>query len=353
MLAPRFRQWLMAGLLCLYERAGQFAAGALSLSFLMGYALAFVGNESAILKDYIYWWISTSTTLGYGEITPSNNWGQSAAMIVVMIGLGVLPVVLARIIGVIFTMIDKKLHGLSAVTCKDHTIIFGYDPARTSEIIDEILSNNPQACIALVDDRLEKNPYPARKIEFVRAKLSSADAMQRSNAAEANGAIIDGLNDDEAFFCAYTFRKLNTRAKLVCRLQNREHADKITKDLPADDPALNQVILPVSVLLMAQELQDAESSEVFQQLFSNLKGATQYRLDIPDDLVGSVSYGTLFMHFKQAFDATLIALKCDKIDTNPSLDTPVSAGCALFYIANKRLMNINWNEIERLDKRAA
>lgn len=122
--------------------------------------------------------------------------------------------------------------------------------------------------------------------------------MKRASVPGADKIIIYGKDDNQTFFSAYAIREINKHAHLVCYLVNEDHIDKI-QNLPADNASLNQVILPVNVYLMAQELQDPESSSVFQHLISNLNGATLYRVDVPQQENFSWQYEDIFIAMKK------------------------------------------------------
>ncbi len=132
---------------------------------------------------------------------------------------------------------------------------------------------------------------------------------------------------------------------MVCYLNNENHSNKI-KQLPADNSALNQVILPVNVYLMAQELQDKESSNVVQALISNLSGDNLYRYDIPEETDFTCSFKAIFFTLKTRYQATIIAVKSDQVTLNPDLDLVIQSGMALFYTAPSRLDSIDLGVIE-------
>jgi voltage-gated potassium channel len=131
---------------------------------------------------------------------------------------------------------------------------------------------------------------------------------------------------------------------MVCYLNNEEHYTKITK-LPVNDPSLNQVILPINVFLMAQELQDRESSTVIQQLISNLNGENLYRFDIDESSNFSSDFKNVFFNMKLKYNAMALAIKDKEVIVNPSLATKLRPGMAIFYTAPNRINNISLETI--------
>lgn len=223
----------------------------------------------------------------------------------------------------------------------EHTIIMGYRKGSTEIIIEEILSNDSSEKIILCSSGQDINPITKYKVGFVWGEMASSDVMKRCSAEKAKKVIIYGSDDNQTFFTAYALREINKTAHMVCYLQNEDHIAKI-QNLTAESKSLNQVILPVNVYLMAQELQDPESSGVFQHLISNLNGATLFRVDVPRNIDKTWTFEDVFMAMKKEYQATVLAIKNEEIVSNPGMDEEVNAGTALFYIASNRINTINW-----------
>jgi len=174
--------------------------------------------------------------------------------------------------------------------------------------------------------------------------LASEDVLQRSCCAQADKVIITGKDDDQTFFTAFAIRQINKHAHLVAFMQNEEHINKLSC-LPADNPELNQTILPSAINLIVQEIQDPQSSHVLQHLMSNLNGSTLYRLDIPDRINKSYSFADLFINFRTHYNVTILAVKNQEVITNPPMNMPICTGMALFYMAEQRLKEIDWEAL--------
>lgn len=303
-----------------------------------------LSNETDIVNNYTWWFFVTATTVGYGDFAPSSSFGRTIAVLIMLLGIGALTLVIAKITDIILKIISKRTKGLATMKHTQHTIIMGYRQGNTEKIVNEIQRNDNNEKIILCSSDQETNPVTTHKIDFIRGELASNDVMTRSSATEARKAIIYGSDDNQTFFTAYAFREINQSAHMVCYLQNEDHVKKINS-LPALASSLNQVILPVNVYLMAQELLDPESSHVFQHLISNLNGATLFRIDIPENITRKWSFEDVFIGLKKHYDATILAIKNDNIISNPDMKEPVSAGTALFYISENRLSAVNWSVI--------
>lgn len=309
-----------------------------------GYAHMLAAGETDIVDNYTWWFFVTVTTVGYGDYSPVTSYGRFGAIGIMLVGIGVLALVIAKITETILDVVSKKTKGLATMSEENHTVIMGYRKQCTEKIIEELLCTDAKEEIVLCSYSQESNPIRDKRISFVKGELASTDVLKRSACAYARRLIVHGEDDNQTFFTAYAIREINPDAHLVCYLNNADHADKIYQ-LRKSDNALNQVILPVNVYLMAQELQDPESSNVFQHLISNLNGATLFREDVPSTTDRTWTFESVFMHLKKEHNATAIAIKNEEILSNPDLTETVKAGTTLFYIATARLSTVNWDEI--------
>ncbi len=321
--------------------------------FLMGALLMplFEGPESrfASLGDYAWWFVVTATTVGYGDIAPVTVGGRLVAMGIMLLGIGVIAVAVAKLAESMFDFGRKRMKGLSQLDEQDHLVVFGYTPGATEELVREIRHDKSarRTPIVLCSSRAEENPMPGQ-VQFVKADLGfgSHDVLQRACVSRASRIIVHGHDDNETLIAALAARSVNASAHIVAQLDRSESEMHIKRI----DPGI-ECVTPLAVPLLVRAVQERGATSVINSLLSNSNDDTIYRLDIPSSPL-SWSFGRLQRFFKEKLGATLIAVATDSeaqgnLKLNPAFDFQVRAGTSLFYIAPERLDSsaIEWQRI--------
>ena len=102
----------------------------------------------------------------------------------------------------------------------------------------------------------------------------------------------------------------------------------------------------VAVEMLAKSAIDPGSSSLHYSLLNVKSSDTQYSLMI-DNLNAELTVESLFPHLKKRYKATLIAVKntSNNMVLNPPLTMTVSNGDTLYYIASKRIHNVDWEAV--------
>ena len=326
-----------------FENAWKLLFILMAALYVLGRVAMLYAGEEDIVNNYTWWFIVTVTTVGYGDYFPTSTLSRLIAGIIMMFGIGAIGIVIGKISEAIVSFASISRKGLRRMKHENHTVIMGYRSGSTEKVVSELRANNPNEKLVLCSFSQKENPVFNDEVDFVTGELASADVMSRANVKACRNVIIHGADDNETFITAFEFRSINTTAHMVCYLNNDDHYSKISS-LNADSTSLNQVILPANVYLMAQELQDRESSGVVQQLISNIDGENLYRLDLPGNCK-PVEFQSVFFGMKIKYSATVLAVKDTVLNVNPKLSFIVKPGMALFYTAPERLVNVDLTDI--------
>jgi len=326
---------IAASLLLLY------AFGAVLMPLLEG-----ADSPLASLPGYSWWFIVTATTVGYGDIAPSTFGGRAVAVVIMLLGVGVIAVTVAKIAEEVVDFGRRRMRGLTQLNEKGHLVILGYCSGETGTLIQELLRDESEArtSIVLCSSVLEENPMPD-KVRFVRGELSSEDVLQRACVREAERILVHCDDENETLVAALAARSVNRSAHMVARFQKPDselHLKRI-------DPNI-ECVPPLSVPLMVHSIQDHGTTAVISSLLSHATDDTIFRIQVPKTGKGR-AFGILHRAFKEKLGACLLAMAgpdgLSDLDLNPDSEKSVDAGDCLFYIAPRRILEdqIPWNDL--------
>ena len=223
---------------------------------------------------------------------------------------------------------------------KNHIVIIGYHPGRTETIVKQILADRMRepSPILLICSHDQCNEIPLIEgVSGIRGTIDSDDVMIRSNVAKAKKIIIDVGDDALTLAVGLAVRSFNQTSHVVAGLHDLEMGGKRLSRISTDIPI--EAVLWQDYKLMVQAMQDPGISCLISILTDNTTGHEFYRGSLPDGWTGK-TFGELFTHLKQHFDATVLGLynDCDgTILENPPWDLGLSRHDGYFYIASERI----------------
>ncbi|MDC8830366.1 potassium channel family protein [Alteromonas gilva] len=311
--------------------------------------LLFAFNEHALTSsvDFIYWLAVTGSTVGYGDLSPQTPAGKIiVALYVIPLGLSIFAMIVGRVAGFIGNQWRKGLMGLSTLDVNDHILVIGWNEQRTLLLLKlllqerQSLSRPPDIVLCVRADI--SNPMPG-KIEFVKVESFNKDEdMDKACISSASTILIDNPLDDLTMTTALYCAQKNPSAHQVAYFND----ESLVKLLQQHCPQV-ECTPSVAVEMLAKAAFDPGSSSLTHDLLSvDDEGQAQYSVIFPASLQ-PMSYQQLFMGFKRHYDATIIgcALASNQrsIKLNPSLDTVIAPEDKLYYIARKRINDVNWS----------
>jgi hypothetical protein len=134
--------------------------------------------------DVLWWWLVSSTTVGYGDIVPITPQGRIAGGITIIVGIYCYTSFIAITVDVLHEMMNKRRLGAIQVKAKEHLVICEYT-AFADELL-QVLGNYPELAsreVVIVSDLVQINPYP--QYHFVRGVPISPMALRQANVQEA------------------------------------------------------------------------------------------------------------------------------------------------------------------------
>ena len=305
------------------------------------------GGEKISSGDiFWYFYITTATTVGYGDYSPTTEAGRLITVLWIMPGgIALFTTVIAKVIQFISNRWRKGMRGLASYeNLSDHIVILGWHGARTQRMVDHIRGDSSERDREIVLCAAEniENPMPDQ-VRFVRAAaLNSPDLLRRAAITNAEYVIVLGNDDNETLAAALGAAAVNGDAHLVVYFDQRSFADLLRAHCPRAECNVS-----LSIEMMVRSAQDPGSSRVQRQLLSTLEGPTQFSLKVPDD-AGKVNYGVLFSALKTKHNATLFGVAestlGDDLILNAPTDHRIDPGKILYFMAARRIkaVEIDW-----------
>jgi voltage-gated potassium channel len=342
MLQTRFSHYIKI----LYAQLTRLSWWALVLGFALHFVVSaklmwrFETGEITEAIAFFYYYVTTVTTVGYGDIAPKTGEGRLLAALWIMPG------------GIILftTSITKFVHFLSNRWRRrmcgeadysyltDHIVILGWQGLRTQRMVEEITHDVDSARreIVVCSTKDIENPMPT-VVKFVRdSALSERDLHLRAGTQGAAAIIALGHDDNDTLAAALAAAAYNRSGHLVAYFQQQAFADLLTAHCPRAEAMVSN-----DTTRLVRAAQDPGSSRVHQALLSVMTGNTLFSLRLPND-APLRTYDELMTEFKRVHNATIVAVADDALGKGLTLNAPASKhvgpGQTLYYIAPHRIM---------------
>lgn len=316
--------------------------------FGISWGLLFLIGGETISSGGIFWYfyVTTATTVGYGDYAPVTEAGRLVTVLwIIPGGITLFTTFIAKVVKQISDRWRRRMRGLSNYeTLEDHVVILGWHGSRTERMVEHIRGDRGEGerDIVLCSAQAIENPMPD-EVRFVRGPaLNSPDLLRRAAVANARYIIALGHDDNESLAAALGAAAVNRDAHLVVYFEQQSFADLLKAHCPHAECNVS-----LSIELMVRSAQDPGSSRVQRQLLSTLEGPTQFSLRVPGD-IAAVSYGAVFTALKNKHDATLFGVAETTLGDDLILNAPaghqVDPGTILYFMAAKRIeaTEIDW-----------
>lgn len=281
--------------------------------------------ENVSIFDSLYWAVTTTTTVGYGDITPQTLIGKAFSIIVMVSGIGVLGLFLASIADI---LIEQSLRRRRAkAIMENHVVVLGWDK-KVETAVKELLSEGKEVVvIAEVDDI----PLEHSNLVFVKGDPTDEENLKRANADKALFSLISGKNDTETLLAAIAIKKMNEKIQVTCVVSDPKvikALDSIGVDqvLSVDEffgLALSRSIFAPKISVFLNEIMATKGMDVYQQKVPKFEGWLFF---------------DLMKELKEKNDAVLLGIVRDgHVILNPKKDEKIERGDEIIYIAESRI----------------
>ena len=206
---------------------GLVAAGSLLVSTI-GIGILEKGTNPEIETwfDVFWWWVVTSTTVGYGDIVPITVGGRVFAILTIVSGFFVFTNMIALVVESTHRFIDRHRAGTAPIQFGGHILICEY-----TAIADELIQSLPRVPelsgypVVIATDLVDRNPYPEHW--FVRGVPINPAILRQANCSGAVMVFVFANlrfadPDTKTLHIASRVRALNADALIVVEIVEPE-----------------------------------------------------------------------------------------------------------------------------------
>ncbi len=310
--------------------------------------------------NYWYFWTSTSTSIGYGDLSPQSPGGRLLTPFFQITGIAILTIFITLIIQTILDFSSKRRRGLMPTSKRGHILVLGdYHPIQTKTLIRNAVTDvlDDGAKIAVVGcfrNTHDKNPfdrhsdYPSVHPEYVQVNGAgfNRQVLEDAGALTASQIFITASDDATSIGIVGFLSRMGCAGRIVLLLHEEENMDGV----PGTNLDLH-IIPPVQAILAVREMGDPGTSTAVIELLSS-GGSTIYSVLLACD----VSYGTVQNAFGTLFRKTVL-LGFSRATTDgtwtPSLagvdaSEQLFSGDRLIYMASKDLSSNEEGTLKQL-----
>jgi voltage-gated potassium channel len=269
-------------------------------------AITIVEKEFTLqaLGESFYWGITT--VLGQGDaayVTSPLGWVVS--WLLALFGVGILATITGALVGFVIDFLLKEGQGMGAAGHKGHIVVCGWN-STARDLIAELRSDEYDAKVVVIHEA-EKNPA-GDAAYFVRGDPTDAEDLKRAGIQEAAAAIIcptDGSNeaDMRSILAVLAIENLAPRVRTVVEVNNPQHVAHFRR------ASVDEVLVSsrLAAHLLARTAMYPGLSEVVADMVSGGDGSELYRVELPNDYLGS-SIDELSARMRRDHQATVLAV---------------------------------------------
>ena len=178
----------------------------------------------------LYWTIETITTVGYGDIYPTDTIARFVFFFVILFGIGAYALIATEVSAWVIDRKFMEFRGLHRMNTDEHIIIVGYNDS-TEELLKQLMAHDAEYVV--VDRDIETSALKHRGILAISGDPLSSDTLKRAGIERANVLVISDQPDELSIMVSLKSRELNPSLRIISSCSRYEDFD-IMKDARID-----------------------------------------------------------------------------------------------------------------------
>lgn len=310
---------------------------ALLAHMLATWALLWLAGEADLVapKAFPYYYMTTATTIGYGDLSPKTTAGRMVVAFLLMPGsVAFFAAVLTKTSTGLSTYWRRHREGrMSYHEMDGHTVLVGWRGAESDRLVDLLLSDTAtdDEGLVVVAVELAENHRPEHMRFVAVGTYADAGAYARAAIARARRVIVNPPTDDQALAAVLAVMAHRPAAHVVAHF----HCDSALRLVRSHYPQV-ECTRPMSAEVLARAAQDPGSAALTQDLLSSGEGQAQFSLVVPAGVSSTLAQVAARL---KARGGMVIGLRAGDgpARLNPPEDEAVSAGMVVYYLAAQRI----------------
>lgn len=311
----------------------------LALHLLLSWILLAVAGEEKLADGnaFFYYYITTATTVGYGDLSPGTVAGRYITALWIMpLAVATFAATLAKLSGALLAFWKRHHMGKMAYNMTGHSVLVGWRGVESQRLVSLLLTDclTDDEGIVIVAAGLNEHPYPNNGLVRYIDVPGYADptVYNRASLTSAGRVLVYCGNDDQSIAATMAVGSLGLQCPVVAYFETEPPARLVLAHYPAIE-----VTRPLTADIMARAAQDPGTSALTMDMLSaGDTGMTQFSLTVPEGV--SAPYADLIDVFRRQ-RATLLGHgpKGGNPRLNPPESTQVGPGDVLYYLRSTRL----------------
>ena len=221
----------------------------------------FAAAESLPFTTGLYWAVTTSTTVGYGDVTPHNPIGKLIASLVMLTTIPLLAAAFAIVSGAAAAAGVRRILAMHSTFPEGtYRLIVGMSPS-VPAILDELAGAGvPVVLVADVDPQTVRSG-----VHVIRGKPTDEAAIARAKPAGAEQALITGASDGDVLVTAVLLRK-QAPSLVITALVDSPSVREALRDLGVQQSVSTSELVART---LAASLETPHAGEMISQLVGN------------------------------------------------------------------------------------
>ena len=292
--------------------------------------LFYLAEGDLSLSDAFYWAVITTSTVGYGDITPTTPLGKSVAIAASIGGLAGYMLLISALTELFLSIDIKRELGLSRIKSSD-TVIISDDPYMAKEIIEELRARGKAKKLVLMTPE-EWKTHP-ENIDYVIGSPVDLDDLKRAGIQNTKAIIIALRDDSKSVHCVLLSRHLNKSAKITVRALSMDSV-RLLREAGADF-----VVQPTFVAsLLAGYLTETHAAEAICDLSDARRGAHLREIPVSDEMRG-MRFCQLIEELKKSRGYIVLGyVKEGQIHLNPDCNEEIDKIDSLIVVERKSVL---------------